>query len=122
MAVPQVPQQGDAARLQQLSSGLKKEHGTYGAVVQRTQPGRPAGTTGTPAPRASQAQQDASVDPAHLPVMQQAAQAEASRQFWTQWAQQFPGPNADYYLQQAEAMAQQAHESLYSATPNFLEE
>lgn len=116
MPLPKVPQQGDAARIQQLASGLKRENGTYGAVVQRTPAGRPVGTGGTPAPRESQQFQ---VPPEHQSLAGKLAEAEAARQFWETWAQRYPGPNAQFYLQQAESDAQEAMEAFYGATPNF---
>jgi len=115
--LPQIPAQGDSARLEQVASGLKQTGGTHGPTVQRTPAGRPPGTGGTPAPRATQQQFE--VPPEHQSLMQQAAEAEATRQFWVNWAKQYPGPNSDFYLNQAEALAEQAHEALYTATPNL---
>lgn len=115
--VPKVPQYGDAARLQQLSSGLKREHGTYGAVVQRNEPGRPTGSTGTSAPR--QGQGSFSVPPEHQAMGQAVAAAFDAVQFWQAFYEQYPGPNSQFYLEQAQNDLRQAQEAYYSATPNF---
>ena len=114
--LPKLPAYGDAAHLEQLAAGTKQQHGTYGPLVQKNEVGRPS--TGQ-APQQQAQQQPVDVDPAHQGLMKQAAEAEAARVFWTQYAQQYPGPNSDYYMQQADALAQQAHEALFTATPNF---
>lgn len=112
--VPRVPQRGDAARLQQLASGLKQEHGTYGAVVQRNEPGRPTGSG-----QAQQPQREFAVPQEHIAVGDEMAQAIAAVQFWTTWAQRFPGPEAELALSQAEYDAQRLQEQYFTATPNF---
>jgi len=117
--LPKIPQQGDAQRLAQVASGLKREGGTYGAVVQRNPTGRPQGSTGTPAPRASKAPQQFQVPPEHEALGASLAEAESTRVFWEQWIQKFPGPNSEYYLEMATAAAEKAKEDYYTGTPNF---
>jgi hypothetical protein len=114
MPLPKIPAQGDMARLEQLGSGLKQTNGTSGPVIQRTPAGRPQGSGGGQAPK-----QQAAVDPAHLAFADRVAQAEATRQFWQQWVQAYPGPNSEYYAAQADIEAQQVHEEFFTATPNF---
>jgi len=113
---PKIPQQGDAARIEQLASGLKKEHGAYGDLVQRTPAGRPEGTTGIPAPRSSQ---EFVVPDEHKSLGDDLADKTAAVQFWELWMQRFPGPKAEFNLAQAEADRQDAEEAYYSGTPNF---
>jgi hypothetical protein len=116
MPVPKTPQYGDAARIEQLSSGLKLEHGTYGALVQRNDTGRPTGSTGTPAPR-----QSARVEiPAeHKALADDLARADWSRQQLAALAQTSPTPWVQTMLAAAEEEYNNAASSFYTATPNF---
>lgn len=119
MPVPKVPIQGDMKRLDQLASGLKKTGGTYGPTVQKTPAGRPAGTTGTPAPRASNAQPPVQITPDMEMSAKEVAIAEWARQYWTEMAAKFPSAWTQLYQQQAEAVAGVVHGTYYNSTPNF---
>jgi len=115
--LPRNPKQGDAARLQQVASGLKQEHGTHGAVVQRNEPGRPTGSTGTPAPRASQPEQDL-IRPEHKALADELRDAEQERQRWRAVAQQSPTPWVMTMLDLAEQDFQVVSTKFYNVTPN----
>lgn len=114
MPLPKIPQQGDAARLQQLASGLKLEHGTYGAVVQRTPAGRPpgGGVQQAAAPQVSE------LRPEHKMVFDELAQAEQSRQQWQALAQQSPTPWVQGMLEIADQNYQRAATRAYNVIPN----
>jgi hypothetical protein len=114
MPLPRVPQRGDAARLQQLASGLKKEHGTYGAVVQRNPVGRPPGEASATqaAPQAPALRQE------HKTVFDELAQAEMTRQQWRSVAQQSPTPWVQAMLDIAERNYQAAAARAYNIIPN----
>ena len=116
MGLPPIPAQGDAKRLTQLSRGVHMQNGTSGPLVQADPVGRPPGTkqmiSGVP-------QQQYQVPQEHQDLASQLATAESTAQFWASWAQKYPGPNADYYAQQAQLEAEQLRESFYKATPNF---
>jgi len=126
VSLPQIPVQGDAKRLAQISSGLKRTGGTYGPVVQRRPTGRPQGTTGTPAPRETQQVQPApqpaqpQLPPEHVAYMDELARSAAALQ-QAQRLATLPGAGSwtRLYLQ----MAQQAHlkaaVALQQNTPNF---
>lgn len=114
--VPKTPQYGDAARLEQLATGLKREHGTYGAVVQRNDAGRPTGSTGTPAPRASA---DLSVPPEHSSLMAEVARAEVVRQQWAAVAASSPTPWVQGMLEVANQNYEKLAAQLHGTTPNF---
>lgn len=112
--VPKVPVWGDSQRIQQLASGLKREGGTYGAVVQRNEPGRPTtGQANRPAP--------AQIPPEHQSLAQELAAAEWSRQKWAQIAQTSPTPWVQGMLAQAEDEYERVAATFYDATPNFEE-
>jgi hypothetical protein len=110
MPVPKVPQYGDAARLAQLASGLKREHGTYGSVVQRNEPGRPTEQTQGPAPE---------IPAEHQGLMAQLAQAEIVRQRWAALAQSSPTPWIMGMRKIAEDNYQRIAQTYYDSTPNF---
>ena len=114
--LPKLPQQGDMARLEQVASGLKNTGGTHGPVVQRTPAGRPEGTGGTPAPRASQ-QQDV-IRPEHKQVFDGLALAEAERQKWAALAAESPTPWVLGMQQLAERNYQEAATKTYNVIPN----
>ena len=117
MPLPQIPQQGDAQKLAQVATGLKRTGGTYGPVVQRNPTGRPPGTTGTPAPRQSQEPQ---VPPEHLTLIDQLARSEAALQQAQQVAS-LPGAGewAQLYLEMAQQARDNAAMALHQGTPNF---
>jgi len=115
--LPKIPQQGDAQRLAQVASGLKREGGTYGAVVQRNPTGRPQGSTGTPAPRASK-QPQVQIPPEHQQLMSELAQAEATRQDWAAMAAQSPTPWVQGMLQVADENYNRLAEQVYAIIPN----
>jgi hypothetical protein len=110
--VPKVPQYGDAARIEQIASGLKKEHGTYGAVVQRNDPGRPSGAA---QPQAQQAQ----IPPEHIGMMQRLGELEVVRQQWDALARKSPTPWVIGMRTIAEENYQKLAQQLYAATPNL---
>jgi hypothetical protein len=116
MPIPKTPQYGDAARIEQLSSGLKREHGTYGAVVQRNDTGRPTGSTGTPAPRQS-AQVEIPVE--HQELAKDLAVSDWSRQQLAALAQTSPTPWVQMMLAAAEEEYAENAATFYQATPNF---
>ena len=117
--LPKIPMQGDAQRLAQVASGLKREGGTYGAVVQRNPTGRPTGSTGTPAPRASQPQSGpVAVAAPTQQAYRDLAQAEVAKQYWAMMAQRFPGPRTEYYLTRSEKLVDELSKGVYNATPN----
>jgi hypothetical protein len=105
------------ARLEQLGSGLKQTNGTSGPVIQRTPAGRPTGSGGTPAPRASNAQQQ--IPPEHLSLAQELAKAELVRQQWAVIAAQSPTPWVEGMLAVAETNYQEVASRFYDATPNL---
>jgi hypothetical protein len=118
--LPKNPQRGDSQRLQQLASGLKLEGGTHGAVVQRNDPGRPTGSTGIPAPRASNPQnRNEALPDAQKQMYASLAQAEWVKQYWTMMNQRFPGPRTEYALARAEQLSDELAQNVYKATPNF---
>lgn len=114
MPLPRVPQRGDSARLQQLASGLKREHGTYGAVVQRNPVGRPP-SGGTAKPAAPQA---SVLRPEHKVVFDELAQAEAQRQQWNAVYQTSPTPWVEQMKVMAEKNYQAAAARAYNVIPN----
>jgi hypothetical protein len=116
MPVPKVPLQGDAARIEQLSSGLKREHGTHGAVVQRNDVGRPSTGQQAQAQPMGKAQM---VPPEHQQMFNDVAEAEWVRQFWEAYAARFPGTLAEMYRAEAEANVRRVAEGVYQKTPNF---
>jgi len=120
MPLPPIQQNGDAGRLEQLASGLKRQNGTSGPVLQRNPAGRPQGTGGTPAPRASQPQQQG---PVLTPDMEMAARevaiAEWARQYWARLAAQYPSAWTQLYQQQTDSVAGIVHQDYYNSTPNF---
>ena len=117
--LPQQPQYGDAAKLEQLATGTKQTNGTSGPTIQRTPVGRPEGTTGIPAPRQSGQDQMSGVTPELKEKYKAIAQAEWVAQFWQMMAQRFPGPRTEYYAAAAERMKAQAAEGVYNSTANF---
>lgn len=117
MPLPKVPQRGDAARLQQLASGLKMEHGTYGAVVQRNDVGRPTGSGGTPAPRES-AQKVPPVSAEQQAMFGELARAELARQYWSALAAQSPTPWIQAMKDIAEQNYRPVAERVYGIIPN----
>lgn len=116
MPIPKTPQYGDAARIEQLSSGLKREHGTYGAVVQRNDTGRPTGSTGTPAPRQSG---KVEVPEEHKALAVDLATSDWSLQQLTALAQTSPTPYVRAMLAAAQEDFDEAAATFYTATPNF---
>jgi hypothetical protein len=109
-----VPAQGDTARLSQLASGLKRENGTYGAIVQRNEPGRPTGSG------KQQAQQAPAMPQEHMDGAKAVAQAEWVRQFWAGMAQRYPdSPLIEMYAANADRLANEKHNSYQSSTPFF---
>ena len=119
--LPKIPQQGDAQRLAQVASGLKREGGTYGAVVQRNPTGRPQGSTGTPAPRASQQQAPKfQVSENHQQSFDRVARMEWTRQFWSGMRQRFPDIEwVQDVAANADKLAADAAEAAFQSTPNF---
>lgn len=116
MPIPKTPQYGDAARIEQLASGLKREHGTYGAVVQRNDTGRPTGSTGTPAPRGS-AQVEIPLE--HKQLAAQLAISDWSLAQLTALAQTSPTPWVEGMLAAAQEEREANAAAFYTATPNF---
>jgi hypothetical protein len=114
MPLPKVPAQGDTARLQQLASGLKKENGTYGSLVQRNDVGRPSAPSG-----GLPTQSAPDVTPEHQQAYDEAAQIEWAREYWTMMAERYPGPRTAYYLARAEKLAEETMPRTYESTPNF---
>ena len=112
-----VPIQGDAKRLEQLASGVKRSGGTFGPVVQRTPAGRPVGTGGTPAPRESKQQNY--VNPEHKPIFDEVARAEWTRQYWERMAQLSPTPWVQGMLSLSERNAETAAAKAYDVVPNM---
>jgi len=114
MPVPKVPQQGDAARLTQLASGLKREHGTYGAVVQRNDVGRPTGSGG------AQAQDGPAMPAEHMQGARAVAQAVWTAQFWSGMRERYPDdPRIEMYAANAERLANVRQNEFYASTPNY---
>jgi hypothetical protein len=112
--LPKVPAQGDTARLQQLASGLKKENGTYGSLVQRNDVGRPSSPSqGRPTQSAQQ------IPPEHVSLAQDLAKAELVRQQWAVIAAQSPTPWVEGMLAVAETNYQEVASRFYDATPNL---
>jgi hypothetical protein len=120
MALPKLPQHGDAAKIEQLASGLKNTGGTHGPVVQRTPAGRPQGTGGTPAPRASQQQQEFQVPQDHLDVFENLAWVTRTR---AELEQSAMAPDAGPYTRFYALLAQRLHdastETTVQTTPFF---
>ena len=114
--LPQQPQYGDAAKLEQLSTGTKQTNGTSGPTIQRTPVGRPEGTTGIPAPRESQ--QKFEVSDEQQAVFEELAQAEAVRQQWQALAAQSPTPWVQAMREVAERNYQAIAAKVYNVTPN----
>ncbi len=115
MPAPKVPVWGDAQRLEQLGSGLKRQGGTYGPVVQRNPAGRPTeGATAEERPT-----QGAGVTDEVKQLYSASAKAEWVRQYWTMMAQRFPGTATEYWAARADLMAKQIHAGTYQATGNF---
>lgn len=113
--LPQLPQHGDAAKLEQLATGTKQTNGTSGPTIQRTPVGRPEGTTGIPAPRQSA---QPVVRPEHQQVFDELAQAELVRQQWAAVASQSPTPWVQGMLNIAEQNYQAAAVRAYNVVPN----
>jgi len=116
MPVPKTPVWGDAARIEQLSSGLKLEHGTYGALVQRNDTGRPTGSTGTPAPRQSA---QVEIPAEHKALAADLAVSDWSRQQLAALAQTSPTPWVQTMLAAAEEEYDDTATRFYTETPNF---
>ncbi len=114
--LPKTPQQGDAARLEQLETGLKQTGGTHGPVVQKTPAGRPVGTGGTPAPRQSQGQFQ--ISPEQQALFDELAQAEVARQYWSQMASTSPTPWVQTMREIAERNYQLVAAKVFNTTPN----
>jgi hypothetical protein len=113
MPVPKVPAYGDANRLTQLASGLKREHGTYGAVVQRNDVGRPTGSGQQQAP-------EAAIPGEHMQSARAIAQAEWVNQFWSNMAQKYPdSPLIEMYAANAARIAGEKAQAFQQATPFF---
>lgn len=113
--LPKVPQRGDSQRLQQLASGLKLEHGTYGATVQRNPVGRPS--SGGVAPQGESA---VPVPEEHVAAARDVAKSEWANQFWAMMAQRFPNdPVVQMYATNAARIAEQSATTYFSQTPNF---
>lgn len=117
MPIPPTPIQGDAARLEQLSTGLKQSGGTHGPVVQRNPAGRPPGTGGTPAPK--QGGQAPQIGPEQQAVFGELAQAEMARQYWNQLAATSPTPWIQTMREISERNYQAAAGKVYNVTPNL---
>ena len=116
--LPKLPQQGDMARLEQVASGLKNTGGTHGPVVQRTPPGRPEGTGGTPAPRASK--QQTNVPPDHQQMFDSVAKNEWVRQYWNSMVQRYPDIEwVQDIATRANEQAATSAERAFNATPFF---
>jgi hypothetical protein len=108
--LPKLPAYGDSSKLEQLASGTKQQNGTYGPVVQKRGPGRPA--TG-------QAQQSSfRVSDEQKAVFSELAQAEAVRQQWQVVAQQSPTPYVQGMLEVADRNYQAIAAKAYNITPN----
>ena len=114
--LPQIPAQGDSARLEQVASGLKQTGGTHGPTVQRTPAGRPPGTGGTPAPRATEQN---ILRPEHKQVFDELAKAEVERQRWAALAAESPTPWVLGMLQIAEEDYARLSEQVYNVIPNM---
>jgi len=113
--LPQIPAQGDSARLEQVASGLKQTGGTHGPTVQRTPAGRPPGTGGTPAPRATEQN---ILRPEHKQVFDELAKAEVERQRWAALAAESPTPWVLGMQNLAERTYQEAATKTYNVIPN----
>lgn len=128
--LPKTPQRGDQARLEQLASGLKQQGGTHGPLLQRNDAGRPTGTTGTPAPRASQ---NTNMPEGFEDSVRELATSEALRTGWSATAEYWEGmyaesptPYVKMMRDMAVHMAQQHDNSVtraaarvYTTTPNL---
>lgn len=110
--LPPIQQNGDAGRLEQLSSGLKRQNGTSGPVLQRNPVGRPA--TGQ-----AQPQQQAEIAPEHQELGVQLAEADWSRRQWTQLAQTSPTPYVLSMKDVADREYDRVASEFYQMTPNF---
>jgi hypothetical protein len=115
MPLPKLPQQGDAARLEQVASGLKQTGGTHGPTVQRTPAGRPPGTGVTPTPRATQQN---ILRPEHKQVFDELAKAEVERQRWAALAAESPTPWVLGMQNLAERTYQEVATKTYNVIPN----
>ena len=113
MPLPPIPQNGDAGRLEQLSSGLKRQNGTYGPVIQRQPAGRPATGQAQPQP------QTTTVTPDMEMSAREVAIAEWARQYWAQMAAKYPSAWTQLYQQEADSVAGIIHTGYYNSTPNF---
>jgi hypothetical protein len=113
VAVPKIPAYGDSKRLQQLSSGLKLEGGTYGSVVQRNPAGRPTGS-------GQQQAKEPAIPGKHMDGARAIAQAEWVNQFWANMAQKYPdSPLIEMYAANAARIAGEKAQAFQQATPFF---
>ena len=110
--LPRNPAQGDAAKLGQLATGLKQEHGTYGATVQKNLVGR--SSTGQTKP-----QQQSVLRPEHKQVFDELAKAEVERQRWAALAAESPTPWVLGMQNLAERNYQEAATKTYNVIPNI---
>jgi hypothetical protein len=118
VAIVNAQQYGDITKLQKLASGMKRQGGTYGAMVQTGGPGRPP-TSGVPTvPKV--AQQQPQVPPEHLSAMQDYAQKQALANQWRALtARPDAGPWINFYARVAQNQADLAAQNLKVSTPDF---
>ena len=111
MPMPKLPAYGDSSKLEQLASGTKQQNGTFGPVVQKAGPGRPA--TGK-----APSQSSFKISDEQKAVFSELAQAEAVRQQWQVVAQQSPTPYVQGMLEVADRNYQAVAAKVYNITPN----
>jgi hypothetical protein len=116
---PDVAHYGDVNKLKQMSTGVKKTGGTYGATVQRNPVGRPQGdNSAAVAPATSP--QGTPIPEEQVSAMQVFANAEKTAQDWLLAAQRpDAGPFVRAYAEQARQVANKLALQLKTQTPNF---
>ncbi len=111
------PTYGDQTKL----AGLKREGGTFGSLVQKAGPGRPAQAPMVPITPYVTPPPEAQIPPEHQALIQKYAEASRVESRWGRLAQAADaGPWVKYYYQIAQQQMFQAAQQLKDQTPNFM--